>query len=142
MKQSLRKDTTSRSCFNIRQILFAFLFLALTLSLFACTKRPRQRGSARQTVAGTETTRPKASDQQSAPLPATTAKQQASLRTNINSASTKELEQLPGIGEGFAARIIEHRERYGPFRRPEHLITVRGISDRKFRALRDLITVD
>jgi DNA uptake protein ComE-like DNA-binding protein len=43
---------------------------------------------------------------------------------------------------GLAARIIEHRERYGTFRRPEHLIIVRGISDKRFRALRDLITID
>ncbi len=60
--------------------------------------------------------------------------------TNINSASTKELEKLPGIGKAIAERIIEHRDKYGPFRRAEHLLMVRGISDRKFRELRDLIT--
>jgi competence protein ComEA len=63
-------------------------------------------------------------------------------RININTASTKELEDLPGIGKGLAARIIEHRDKYGPFRRAEHLIIVRGISDRRFRELRDLITVE
>ena len=52
-----------------------------------------------------------------------------------------ELEKLPGIGKGLAERIIDHREKFGPFRRIEHLIIVRGISDRRFRALRDLITV-
>jgi competence protein ComEA len=51
------------------------------------------------------------------------------------------LETLPGIGKGLAERIIEHRERFGPFRRIEHLIIVRGISDRRFRALQDMITV-
>jgi competence protein ComEA len=61
---------------------------------------------------------------------------------NLNTASAKELEALPGIGKGLAARIVEHREKYGPFRRPEHLIAVRGISDRRFRALRDLIIVE
>ena len=60
---------------------------------------------------------------------------------NINTASASELEQLPGIGKGLAERIIEHREKFGPFRRPEHLIIVRGISDKRFRALQDLITV-
>jgi len=57
-------------------------------------------------------------------------------RININTASANELETLPGIGRGLAARIIEHREKHGSFRRPEHLIIVRGISDRRFRALR------
>jgi competence ComEA-like helix-hairpin-helix protein len=63
-------------------------------------------------------------------------------RININTASAQELEKLPGIGRGYAQRIVEHREKYGPFRRPEHLIMVRGISDKRFRALRELITVE
>jgi competence ComEA-like helix-hairpin-helix protein len=60
---------------------------------------------------------------------------------NINTASREELERLPGIGQALASRIIEHRERFGRFRRAEHLIMVRGLSDRRFRALRSLITV-
>jgi competence ComEA-like helix-hairpin-helix protein len=63
-------------------------------------------------------------------------------RVNVNTASANELETLPGIGRALAERIIEHREKFGPFRRPEHLIIVRGISDRRFRGLRDLITVE
>lgn len=63
-------------------------------------------------------------------------------RININTAPLGELESLPGIGKALAARIIDHREKYGPFRRVEHLIIVRGISDRRFRALRESITVE
>ncbi len=63
-------------------------------------------------------------------------------RININTAAAVELQKLPGIGKVLAARIVEHREKYGPFRRPEHLIMVRGISDRRFRALQAFITVD
>ena len=61
---------------------------------------------------------------------------------NINQATVNELETLPGIGQALAGRIVEHRRKYGPFRRPEHLIIVRGISDKRFRAIRELITVD
>jgi competence protein ComEA len=61
---------------------------------------------------------------------------------NINTASSQELEKLPGIGEGIAERIVAHRQQYGPFRRPEHLMMVRGISDQKFRELRTLIVVE
>jgi competence protein ComEA len=61
---------------------------------------------------------------------------------NINTAPIGELEKLPGIGKGLAERIVDHRERFGPFRRTEHLIIVRGISDRRFRTLQDLITVE
>ena len=83
-------------------------------------------------------------DQQSTASVQTTAatNQQSSPRININTASVKELEKLPGIGKGLAERIVEHREKYGPFRRAEHLIMVRGISDKRFRALRDSITVE
>src|SRR5215471_9358330 len=63
-------------------------------------------------------------------------------RINVNTASAKELESLPGIGKGLAERIIEHRQKYGPFSRPEHLIMVRGISELRFLAMRDQITVE
>ena len=63
-------------------------------------------------------------------------------RININTASADELEKLPGIGKGLAERIIDHREKFGPFRKPEHLIIVRGISDKRFRAMQELITVE
>lgn len=61
---------------------------------------------------------------------------------NINSATREELEALPGIGPGLAVRIIEHRERYGHFRRAEHLIMVRGLSDRRFRELSPFVKAE
>jgi competence protein ComEA len=54
---------------------------------------------------------------------------------SLNRASREELEKLPGIGPALAARIVEHRGRFGPFRRAEHLMLVRGISERRFRQL-------
>jgi competence protein ComEA len=59
---------------------------------------------------------------------------------NINEASREELERLPGIGPALAVRIVEHRERHGRFRRAEHLLLVRGISERRFRQLRPRVT--
>ena len=59
---------------------------------------------------------------------------------NINQATREELERLPGVGPALAARIVEHRERYGRFRRAEHLLLVRGISERRFRQLRPYVT--
>lgn len=67
---------------------------------------------------------------------------QSSTPFSINRASREELEKLPGIGPALAARIIEHRERHGPFRRVEHLLIVRGISERRFREIRALITAE
>jgi competence ComEA-like helix-hairpin-helix protein len=61
---------------------------------------------------------------------------------NINRATREELARLPGVGEGIAARIVEHRERYGAFRRAEHLLMVRGISERRFEQLRAFVSVE
>jgi competence protein ComEA len=61
---------------------------------------------------------------------------------NINTASAQELEKLPGVGEVIAERIVAHRSEFGPFRRAENLMMVRGISDRKFRTIRPMIAVE
>jgi competence protein ComEA len=61
---------------------------------------------------------------------------------NINTASADELEKLPGIGKALAARIVAYRREQGRFRRAEHLMMVRGISDRRFRAMRTRITLE
>ena len=63
-------------------------------------------------------------------------------RLNLNTATARELEVLPGIGKGLAERIVEHRAKNGPFRRAEHLMMVRGISEARFRAVRTLVTVE
>ena len=61
---------------------------------------------------------------------------------NINTASVEELEKLPNVGAKQAQRIVEHREKYGKFRRAEHLILVPGISDSRFRQMRNLIKTE
>ncbi|MCO6512221.1 MAG: helix-hairpin-helix domain-containing protein [Aridibacter famidurans] len=60
--------------------------------------------------------------------------------TDINSATLSELAVLPGIGEATARKIVAHRETFGAFRRKEHLLLVEGISEKKYLAMRDLIT--
>lgn len=64
------------------------------------------------------------------------------LQIDINRASQQELERLPGIGAGLASRIIEHRAQHGRFRRVEHLIVVRGISEQRFQQIRPFIKVE
>lgn len=59
---------------------------------------------------------------------------------NINAASPKELESLPGIGEVIAQRIIEYREQNGSFSRPEDLLKVKGIGEKKLETIKNLIT--
>lgn len=60
---------------------------------------------------------------------------------NINTASSFELETLPGIGPTIAQRIIEHRETNGPFLAIEDIVNVSGIGPGIYERIKDLITV-
>ena len=75
-------------------------------------------------------------------LPIENRTQISELTININTASAAELEKLPQIGERTAREIIEHRAKFGRFRRPEHLMFVRGISDKRFRELKNTVEVE
>jgi competence ComEA-like helix-hairpin-helix protein len=61
---------------------------------------------------------------------------------NLNIATVDELMRLSGIGEVLAKRIIEYRERHGRFRRPEEIIIIEGFSERKYRAIAEIICVE
>jgi competence ComEA-like helix-hairpin-helix protein len=103
--------------------LIALLVPALTLGCSACATLPRHASSGAQ-------------------LSLDAPKVEGALPLNINVASASELEKLPGVGKVIAERIITYRAEYGPFRRAEHLMMVRGISDRKFREMRPMIVVE
>lgn len=60
----------------------------------------------------------------------------------INSADTLQLDQLKGIGMGFARRIINYRHRLGGFIHKEQLREVYGIDSAKFDEIKDQIDID
>ena len=60
---------------------------------------------------------------------------------NLNTATEPELEELPGIGPSFAAAIIAEREKRGGFTSVDQLRDVRGIGEKRFADLKDLVAV-
>ena len=60
---------------------------------------------------------------------------------NINTADQAALDSLPGIGPALAQRIIQYREKNGPYKVPEDIKNVSGIGEKRFENLKDLITV-
>lgn len=61
---------------------------------------------------------------------------------NINTASADELEKLPHVGRKTAEAIVDHRERHGAFRRVEHLMLIRGVSEARFAGIRPLVRIE
>ena len=64
---------------------------------------------------------------------------EAKAKTDINSASAAELDELPGVGEVLAQRIIEYREANGAFACAEDIMLVDGIGESLFAGLEDMI---
>jgi competence protein ComEA len=60
---------------------------------------------------------------------------------NLNSATSDQLDTLPGVGPSTAKAIISYRNRKGPFGKVEDLLNVPGIGPSKVAALRDQVTV-
>lgn len=61
-------------------------------------------------------------------------------KVDINRATAAELDALPGVGPSTAEKIVADREANGPFNKIEDLMRVSGIGEKKFDALKDLVT--
>ncbi|MGW9394625.1 helix-hairpin-helix domain-containing protein [Streptomyces diastaticus] len=58
---------------------------------------------------------------------------------SLGTATAEQLETLPGVGPVLAAAIIAHRTESGGFQSVDQLRDVRGIGDRRFEDLRELV---
>ena len=83
---------------------------------------------------------PTAQAAQKSATPRTDAKP-AVATIHLNTATAAELEKLPGIGQKVAARIVEYRQKNGPFKKVEELMNVQGIGEKSFLQFRSQLTV-
>ena len=60
-------------------------------------------------------------------------------KININTAPAEELDELPGVGEVLAQRIVSYREANGAFARAEDIMQVDGIGESLFSGMADMI---
>ncbi len=112
----------TRSSDDIQQIIFCLIIIFLTFAAFVfngCSTRKVYHVSGEIAV-------PSA----------------ISNSVNINTASARELESLPQIGPETAKKIIEFRTENGPFLRPENLMLIRGISEKRFLEIRQFVKTE
>lgn len=62
-------------------------------------------------------------------------------RVNINTATSWQLMELPGVGEVLAGRIVEYRERHGAFRYISEIMNVQGVRETIYNGIKNKITV-
>jgi competence protein ComEA len=75
------------------------------------------------------------------PNPARVATAATPASVNLNTATVHDFEALPGIGAKTAARIVEYRQKNGPFKKVEDLMNVRGVGEKSFLKLKPQLTV-
>ena len=68
-------------------------------------------------------------------------KQESVSAVDINSATVEELMSVPGIGQVIAQRIVEFREKNGPYKTVDELLKVQGIGEKSLAKYRERLSI-
>jgi competence protein ComEA len=60
---------------------------------------------------------------------------------NLNTATSDELQLVPGIGPVTAEKILQMRKSYGAFKSVDDLLAIRGLGAKRLEKMRKYLTV-
>lgn len=60
---------------------------------------------------------------------------------NINTATSEESQQVPGIGPATAEKILQMRKSYGAFKSVDALLAIRGLGPKRLEKMRKYLTI-
>ena len=60
---------------------------------------------------------------------------------NLNTATSEELQQVPGIGPVTAEKILQMRKAYGAFKSVDDLLAIKGLGPKRLEKMRKYLTV-
>ena len=76
-----------------------------------------------------------------APKAQSAAKEVGGAKVNVNQASAEQLMTIRGIGPVMAKRIIDFRDKNGPFKKVEDLLAVQGIGEKNLERFKAQIVL-
>jgi len=59
---------------------------------------------------------------------------------NLNTATSEQLQQVPGVGPATADKIVKMRKSYGPFKSVDDLLAIRGLGPKRLEKMRKYLT--
>ncbi|MCL5407202.1 MAG: helix-hairpin-helix domain-containing protein [Patescibacteria group bacterium] len=105
------------------------------------TKKAQENQEIAELKSQNELLRIQLSQQSVATVAGESTQQDNTGKIDLNTATTEELDKLPNIGPARATDIISYREENGGFQTIEEIKNIKGIGDKSFEDLKDLITV-
>jgi competence ComEA-like helix-hairpin-helix protein len=72
---------------------------------------------------------------------AATTKKPLAKPVNINTATSEQLQTVPGIGPATADKILQMRKSYGSFKSDDDLLAIRGIGPKRLDKMRKYLTI-
>jgi competence ComEA-like helix-hairpin-helix protein len=70
-----------------------------------------------------------------------TTKKPPAKPVNLNTATSEQLQTVPGIGPATAEKIIQMRKSYGAFKSVDDLRAIRGIGPKRLEKMRKYLTI-